>query len=202
MSYRKFHIEDLQTKLGVHQTTDELFKNIIINLVQPSNLLVDTLASKSQMMITTEKAVCEHWVSPILSEIKLRNADTIELYSGEQLNVDTKKGLNGEIDFIFSKSPKSYSIQAPVFCITEAKIGRLDKALPQAIAQMCGASLFNEQKGKMLPFIYGAVTDGKTWQFILLQNQIAYVDTNTFYLADLPKLLGVLQYIVNLYATE
>jgi hypothetical protein len=67
------------------------------------------------MAITTEKAVCEYLISPILTEIQLRN-EGIVLFSGEQLNVDKKLNLNGEIDFLFTKATNHLSIESPIFC--------------------------------------------------------------------------------------
>jgi hypothetical protein len=199
MSYKDFNIKTLSEKLSIEQKkSSQLIPDDVV-FVQASTRLLSMLEASKKMVITTEKAVCEYIISPILMEIKLNNLDKIEMYSGEFLNVDKNKGLNGEVDFIFAQSPQSYAIKAPVFCITEAKIGRLDRALPQAIAQMCGARLFNERENKFLPIIYGAVTDGNTWRFIRLERQIAYVDEQTYYLDNLPKLLGTLQWVVDFY---
>jgi len=199
MAYKDFNINSLADKLSIEQRTSDAIFPKNIPFIQPSQRLELSLLAAQDMLITTEKAVCEYIISPILIDIKLANKEKIELYSGEFLNVDKNKGLNGEVDFIFAQSPQSYAIKAPVFCITEAKIGRLDRALPQAIAQMCGARLFNELANRPLPIIYGSVTDGNTWRFIRLEGQIAYVDTQIYYLDNLPKLLGTLQWVVDFY---
>jgi hypothetical protein len=151
MSYKDFSIKTLSEKLSIEQKKSRRLFSDTITPIQPSTRLAAMLEAAQEMVITTEKAVCEYIISPILMDIKLNNRDKIEMYSGEFLNVDKSKGLNGEVDFIFAQSPQSYAIKAPVFCITEAKIGRLDRALPQAIAQMCGARLFNELENKFLP---------------------------------------------------
>lgn len=199
MSYKDFSIKTLSEKLSIEQKKSRRLFSDTITPIQPSTRLAAMLEAAQEMVITTEKAVCEYIISPILMDIKLNNRDKIEMYSGEFLNVDKNKGLSGEVDFIFAQSPQSYAIKAPVFCITEAKIGRLDRALPQAIAQMCGARLFNELANRPLPIIYGSVTDGNTWRFIRLEGQIAYVDTQIYYLDNLPKLLGTLQWVVDFY---
>ena len=52
----------------------------------------------------SEKAKSELLVSPILVEL-LRLADNrIQLFSGEEFNVDRERGLNGFCDFLLSKS--------------------------------------------------------------------------------------------------
>ncbi len=43
------------------------------------------------------------------------------MFSGERLDVDDAKGLQGECDFILSKGPISSTIQAPILSLAEAK---------------------------------------------------------------------------------
>jgi hypothetical protein len=107
--------------------------------------------------------------------------------------------LNGEIDFLFTKASHSLGIEAPILCITEAKIGLIDRGIPQAAAQMYAVRLFNEKEGKSLKTVYGAVTDGKTWRFLKLENQTLYTDLTIYYLDNLPLLLGTLQWIIDFY---
>ena len=133
-----------------------------------------------------------------MTEIQLRNKGII-LFSGEQLNVDNSRNLNGEIDFLFTKTNNFLEIECPILCITQAKIGLINKGIPQAAAQMYGVRLFNEREGKPTPITYGAVTDGKTWRFLKLKEQTLYTDLNIYYLYNLPLLLGVLQWIIDFY---
>lgn len=198
MAYRTFTAKQIHEILGLTIQRLALFQNMTVPTVTPSARLQLVLETSLKMAITTEKAVSEYLVSPILTDIKINNP-SIELFSGEQLNVDKERNLNGEIDFLFTRTPNFLAIEAPVFSITEAKIGLIDKAIPQAAAQMYGARLFNEMEGYPLEIVYGAVTDGKTWRFLKLQNQILFIDENILYLDNLPLLLGTLQYIVDFY---
>lgn len=199
MAYRSFTAKQIHETLGLHIQRVTLFQDLLITPVAPSPRLQLVLATSLKMAITTEKAVSEYLVSPILTDIKINNP-SIELFSGEQLNVDSTRNLNGEIDFLFTKTPNFLAIEAPVFSIAEAKIGLIDKAIPQATAQMYGARLFNEMEGHPLDSIFGAVTDGKTWRFLKLENEILFVDENILYIDNLPLLLGTLQWIVDFYA--
>jgi hypothetical protein len=164
-----------------------------------SQRLTLNMQAAEMMNLTTEKAVCEHLVSPVLTELRLNNENVVDFYSGEQLNVDSLRDLNGEIDFLFSKASESLGFEAPILCITEAKIGLIDKGIPQAAAQMYGVRLFNEKEGKPLKTVYGAVTDGKTWRFLKLEEDILYTDLTIYYLDNLPLLLGTLQWIIDFY---
>lgn len=199
MAYKKYTSKEIDELLGLQVVKQELFVNQIVELVSPSQRLLLNLAAAKELNLTTEKAVCEALIAPILTEIKFNNKNKIEFYSGEQLNVDRQRNLNGEIDFLFTKATKTFSIKAPIFCIVEAKIGLIDTGIPQAAAQMYAARLRNEQEGKPIPIIYGAVTDGKTWRFLRLEEQILYTDLTILYLDNLPLLLGSLQWVIDFF---
>ncbi len=199
MAYRKFTSQLLDEVLGIEVQRVSLFQNQIIPIVKASQRLLENLEAAKELLLTTEKAVCEQLVAPILTEVRLTNKNIVEFYSGEQLNVDRSRNLNGEIDFLFTKKNKTLSIKAPILCITEAKIGLIDKGIPQAAAQMYGVRLFNEKEGKPLKTVYGAVTDGKTWRFLKLEEDILYTDLTIYYLDNLPLLLGTLQWIIDFY---
>jgi hypothetical protein len=73
----------------------------------------------------SEKAKSELLVSPILVEVRRLVGDRIQLFSGEEFNVDRDRGLNGFCDFLFSRSTTSYVIQAPILMLVAAKKGEL-----------------------------------------------------------------------------
>ena len=89
-------------------------------------------------------------------------------------------------------------LKPPVFCVVEAKNDNLDSGVPQCIAEMYAAQIFNENRGSETPFIYGAVTFGYEWKFLRLETKIALLDTDLYYLIRLPELLGVLQTIIDI----
>jgi hypothetical protein len=196
MAYRKYTAPKIKSDLDLKQS--DLFSNLKLPIVEASRRLLETLEVSQKMAITTEKAVCEQLVAPILTEIKLQNEDVV-LFSGEQLNVDKRRNLNGEIDFLFAKTANYLTIESPILCITEAKIGLIDKGIPQAAAQMFAVRLFNEKEKKTTPIIYGAVTDGRTWRFLKLEKQILHTDLKIVHLDNLPLLLGTLQWIIDFY---
>jgi hypothetical protein len=75
----------------------------------------------------------------------------------------------------------------------------IDLGLEQCAAQMLGARVYNQKHKNPIETIYGCVTTGTEWQFLLLENNIFWVDTNRYYLNNLPQLLGILQTIVDFY---
>ncbi len=198
MAYRKYTASKIKSELGLDFKQSDLFQNQVLPLVEASRRLLETLDVSQKMAITTEKAVCEQLVAPILTEIKLQN-EGIVLFSGEQLNVDKHKNLNGEVDFLFAKTSNYLTVESPILCITEAKIGLIDKGIPQAAAQMYAVQLFNEKAKEPTPIVYGAVTDGRTWRFLKLESSMLYTDLKIIHLDNLPLLLGTLQWVIDFY---
>lgn len=172
-----------------------------------SDWLKQTLAIGQDLGLRsgTEKARSEFIVVPILLELKQRNPDQFTIYSGKQMDVDKERGLNGECDFILSKGEVSRVIQAPIFSLVEAKKQDIDLGLGQCVAQMVGASLFNQQKfnqqnGQSIQIIFGCVTTGEIWQFLKLDNKNVVIDDRSYLLFDsLEKILGILQTILDFY---
>jgi hypothetical protein len=202
MAYRKYNSKLLDEVLNIKVQRVDLFKGCTIPVIRASQRLQLVLEVAKLLNLTTEKAVCEQLVAPILTEIRLNNENIVDFYSGEQLNVDKSRNLNGEIDFLFTKANQTLGIKSPILCITEAKIGLIDRAIPQAAAQMYAVRLFNEKEGNPIPVVYGAVKDGKTWRFLKLENDILYTDLEILYLDSLSLLLGTLQWIIDFYKAK
>jgi hypothetical protein len=57
---------------------------------------------------------------------------------------------------------------------------------------MIAARLFNQREGNPSDILYGAVTTGTDWKFLNLHRQIAYIDTNDYYIKELDKILAIL----------
>jgi hypothetical protein len=202
MAYRNFKFSDLKEQFGVSQTTTQLF-GIALPIVMPSAFLLEAMNRSLQIPLVTEKVISESIIFPILQEIKINNKLFIELFSGENLEGNKEKGLNGECDFIFAKSPGSKQLMAPIIQVIEAKQGEIDKPRPlaQVSAQLIGTQFFNQKYQQDIGTIYGVCTSGSEWLFLKLENNLITVDTKPYYLNQLPELLGVLQYIINQYLT-
>lgn len=196
-SYSKFTYDDLD-KLNIKVVKQTLTFDGM-QAVEPSNLLTETLKRHLRMPLASEKAKCEFIITPILSDITERNINEITYFSGYNFNVAKELGLKGRCDYLLTYVPNSPRIEAPVLAVVEAKNDNLDEGIAQCIAQMFALRMFNERKGKPTPVVYGAVTFGLEWQFLRLEDQLVHLDTNIFYIKELPQILGVLQWIVDLY---
>ena len=199
MAYRDFKLSDIEAKFGITSQFKYFFDKEKIKKVMPSQLLLSNLADAELVPLTTEKALSERIISPVLAEIRRNNKDKIQLFSGEIINADMKQGLNGEIDFLFTRKPNAPDPQAPIVSVTEAKIGKLDKAIPQAAAQMIGARVFNKNHNEAIDTIYGTITDGNVWRFLLLEKNTILIDYSIYSISEMPILLGVFQEIVDFF---
>ena len=196
MAYSHFTYKKVRQELNIQDEYALLFESIA--KVAPTDWLLKGLEGIEIIALFSEKSRSEAIVFPILVELSRHNDFSFSLYSGAVLNGDDTKGLNGECDFILSAGRQSLAIDTPLFCMIEAEDNDIEKNIPQCIAQMEGARLYNQNEGKNLVVIYGCVTTGTEWQFLKLENQICYIDKKRYYINDLPSLLGVLQTIVDI----
>jgi len=195
MAYGDFTKEQLKTDFGIQFGANYLFSEI--QKIEPSDWLIDMMQLGRKLGYRTEKARSERIVSPILTELARSNDFELTIYSGEQLNVDKEKGLNGECDFILSRSLDRRFLTAPIFCIAEAEKHDLEKGLVQVSAQVLGGYFFNQKSDNQdINTIYGASTNGYEWAFLKLEDNTITMDIEAYSLAELPELLGVLQFII------
>jgi hypothetical protein len=194
-SYSQFSYEDLEN-LGIIIEQKPLFDLQTIVPITPSETLEKVLKFNLRRPLGSEKAKSELLITPVLNELVEKNQETINYFSGYTFDVDKEHGLKGQVDFIISKSPMSPTIKAPIFCIVEAKNDNLDVGVPQCIAEMFASQAFNQKRGQFIPVVYGAVTFGLAWQFLRLEGQDCVLDSDIYYLNNLPQLIGILQFIV------
>jgi hypothetical protein len=195
-SYSAYTLDDL-TQLGLNIREEIFLREKNIAPLTPSAYLIETLERGKRRKLTSEKAKSEHLIAPILSEMEEINNRSFATFSGYKFDVDKSIGLTGFCDFILSKEPRFPLLKAPVFCVVEAKNDNLNVGLAQCIAEMYAAQIYNQKRNNTLPVIYGATTFGFEWKFIqLIDNQVK-IDEDIYSIPELPKLLGVLNYIVN-----
>ncbi len=194
-SYSLFTDSDIRA-LGIEIVYATLFQNETMPMVEISDWLQTTLSKNLKRPLASEKAKSEHLIAPILSDLQDQNP-SFTYFSGYNFEVDKKLGLTGFCDFIMSKKSNAVYIEAPFFAVVEAKNADIDAGVPQCIAELHASKIFNERQKNELPLLYGTVTTGFDWRFILLKDNIAYVDTEIYSIKNLPELFRVLQFIVN-----
>lgn len=197
-SYSDYTLAHLREICGIDNTKARL--QLLTKPVQPSELLTQILARNTVLPINTEKARSELLITPVLIEWLSQNPSQLQYFSGNTFDVDAKRALKGRCDYLFTKH-LSMDIVAPVIAVFEAKDDNVDNWYAQCGAEMFAARLFNERSNEPYRIIHGAVTDGYEWVFLRLEESLLKIDSERFYLRNLPELLGALETIMQFYRT-
>jgi hypothetical protein len=201
MAYKDFSLIKFKQAFQIESASVQLFNTKTVKSIKPSQRLKDDIKDAETLPIVTEKAKSELIITPIIKEIKRRNMN-FNFFSGFSFNIDSSLGLTGIPDFILAKSTQNLiEIEAPVFCLVEAKNGVVEEGIGQCAAEMYAARLFNQQMNKPYETIYGAVTNAFDWVFMKLEDNTIYIDQDRYFLNDLPRLLGIMQHIIEKYPT-
>ena len=195
MAYSDFTFTKLSAQFDLKQKSVSLFSNIAIKSIKPTAHLLQDLKEAKETPVATEKAKSESIISPIIKEIKRRNKH-ISIFSGYTFNVDASSDLTGAPDFMISMKPMIVEPERPIFCLVESKNKTPEDGYAQCAAEMYAARLFNQQTGEPSNLIYGAVTNAFDWVFMKLEGDIIYIDLDRYYLNQLPRILGIFQFIV------
>ncbi|MCB1191912.1 MAG: hypothetical protein KDK90_15815 [Leptospiraceae bacterium] len=197
MAYSEATFPELKTKYGILQD----YQNLGFEFVQESKLsqrLQEDIDDGKAMPVVSEKAKSEFLLAPIFRELQRKNPN-ITLFSGISFNLKNDKFLQGTPDFMISARPRRANVEAPIFCMVEAKNGSIEEGFAQCAAEIYAARIFNQEMKEPYETIYGAVTNAYDWVFLKLEGNTVWIDKERFFLNELPKLMGILQYIVEQY---
>jgi hypothetical protein len=194
MSYSSFTALELHKKFGVRQEfVDGLLTGYSERAASPR--LLDWLSFNVPFALAqgSEKARSEFIIAPVLSELSRESGGAVTVFSGIDFDVDAANGLNGVCDFLVSHSSYQSVLEAPVLVAVEAKQEDFKKGLSQCAAEMIAARIFNEREGHPMKEIYGCVTTGDVWRFLILRDNQILMETASFDVRhDLPRILGIL----------
>ena len=193
MSYSDFTLETVKKNLHLNiSSREDIFSEVAPLPV--SEYLQETLAYNVPFALAsnTEKSRSEMIITPILLELTKKFANQISLFSGVEFNIEPSQGLNGNCDFLISRSPEFLLINAPVIIVVEANKENIKGGLGQCIAEMYAARLFNEREENQVTEIYGVVTTGEIWKFLRLSGELVQIDLAEYFLNDVNKILGIL----------
>jgi hypothetical protein len=194
MTYSDFNLKTVTKKFGL-TIGDRIDMFATVPELEPSPLLVEVLKENVPIALSsnTDKSRSSMITAPILIELRKLFNHQIGLFCGIDFTVDAEKGLNGNCDFLISRSSHLLIITAPVVAIVEAQNEDINAGLGPCVAEMLAARIFNEGEGnKNATIIYGAVTSGQTWRFLRLKEQVIEIDLTEYYLIDVNKILGIL----------
>ena len=193
MAYSDFSLVRARNNFGL--TLDES-RNLFANTepVSPSETLRTLFSDYVPLAtsISTEKARSEFIIAPLLAEVRRLLNNQVSLFSGNEFNVDSKRGLQGFCDYIICGSQEQLFITAPVIIVLEAKKEDIIGGLGQCVAAMVAAQYFNQNQGNEVKYIYGSVTTGTNWKFLILEGTTVYIDKIEYYIKEIDKILGIL----------
>jgi len=196
MAYSEFTLPVLtrQFSLILDETTD-LFADVPDAILRPEfQARLDTMLPLA-LATSTEKARSEFIIAPILLELWLLRERRIGLLSGVDFTIDAAQGLAGICDYIITRSPEQLFVKAPVVMLVEAKNEDLKRGYAQCAAEMIAAQRFNEREGSAMERTYGVVTIGELWRFMLLEGTTVRIDSRSYHIDRLPKIMGILLHL-------
>jgi hypothetical protein len=197
MAYNNFTLESVKDRFDLRLMNNRFCELLPSSEPQAEFLTIFDESFSLAEVAKSEKAKSELLVSPILVQARRLVDRQVQLFSGEEFNVDQEKGLNGFCDFLFSKSENQFTIDAPVLMLVEAKRGELETGLGQCVAEMLAAQSYNQLKNRAIPAIYGCVTSGTLWQFLKLESSDVTIDPTNYLVTPVQKILGILTWILS-----
>jgi len=190
MAYTDFTLESAEAELGVIARPGVLFPGLQPVLV-PS-WLREMLARGMQLALVSEKARSEFIVAPILLAVRELSGERIAILSGQRLDVDPDRRLQGECDFILALSDPVPRLRAPLLTLVEAKKNDIEAGLGQCVAQMVAAQIYNQRSGLPPAPVFGCVTTGEAWQFLRLSGTAVTIDQGRLYIDNVGGILATL----------
>ncbi len=193
MSFSEFTIDDLKERFGLRiEERPDVFASVAPCPVSP--LLADVLRENVPLAlaISTEKARSEMIIAPILIEVRRQCRHEISLFSGVEMNVDAAQGLKGVCDFLLSRSAEQLTLEAPVVAVVEAKNENMKQGMAPCIAEMVAARLYNRQRRREVPAVFGAVTTGSNWRFLQLTGAVVVADLTEYFVREVDRIVGIL----------
>lgn len=194
MAYTDFTLEATETELGVTTRPGVLF--VDLQPVSVPQWLQDLLARGMRLALVSEKARSEFIVAPILLAVRELSGDRIAILSGQRLDVDAARRLQGECDFRLALADPLPRLQAPLLTVVETREDDVEAGLGECIAQMVAVQLYNERWGQSLPAVHGCVTTGEDWQFLRLSGSTATIDKGRLTIDNVGAILAALQQTV------
>ncbi len=196
MAYSSFTLSEITKKFNITLTeTTDLFEAVPEMPIRPEFQAQFNTMLPLALATSTEKARSEFIIAPVLVELWLLQDRKIGLLSGVEFNIDEAQGLVGVCDYIITLSAEQMFVKAPVMMLVEAKNEDLKRGYGQCIAEMIAAQTFNAREGSESPKIYGVVTIGELWRFLVLEGTTARIDSRSYHIDRLSKIMGILVHL-------
>jgi hypothetical protein len=141
---------------------------------------------------SSEAAVCESLIYPILKEVWKHYTDYLTIWSHMPLSYDAD--LSGTPDyFVARKSPLGHWVMdRPHLIVVEAKKDDFSRGWGQCLAAMLAVQKLNGQPEQP---VYGITTNGRFWEFGRLIANSLVRNSRPYIFEDLEQLCAALNYL-------
>ena len=192
MPYSQFTLPRVEQEFGLTSQVADLFPDV--PPVPASAVLADGLTANTELALRqeTEKARSELLVAPVLAELWRQSGRRLAVYSGAELDVDPARSLTGVCDFLVADAPLLMPVRPPIVVVVESKRYDVSSGYAQCAAEMVAAQELNRRANTGRQVVYGAVSNGTSWQFLRLVATTLQFDTRVYQLPDLDRILGIL----------
>ena len=197
MAFSDFEYPELLATFNLtEESVSDLFAGVLP--VTPSAALSSSLPLNLKLATSAHSEASRSvWlVGPVLSDLWSRYVGKICLIAGAEFDADPDARLTGYCDFIVGRGPQRSVIGPPDLLIFEAKRDSIADGLGQCIAALVGAQRFNQRHNNQMGPIYGCVTTGSLWKFMVIAGKRIRVDLTEYSLSQVDQILGILVHIV------
>ena len=144
------------------------------------------------IVFNSEYAICENIISPILTEVWRAYIPNFLIWSHQPLNYDDN--LSGVPDYVVARRSLRGKVilEKPYVILVEAKKDNFEEGWGQCLAEMLAAQKIN---GDSLKRLFGMVSNGKLWEFGVLQENMFTKNRKYYVLEDLQELMGAVNFL-------
>ena len=192
MSYNKYKsITDVLQEFPLTYTEKNFIQSIPIETDPYFKNRLDFILAEG-VVFNSEYAICESIIHPILVELWRKYADKLLLWSHQPLNYD--ENLSGIPDYMVAQrsSRGKIILEQPYLIIVEAKKDNFEEGWGQCLAELVAAQKMNSNPNSRL---FGIVSNGKLWEFAVLQQMEFIKNVKYYVLEDLQLLMEALNFI-------
>ena len=192
MSYNKYKsITDVLQEFPLTYTEKNFIQSIPIETDPYFKNRLDFILAEG-VVFNSEYAICESIIHPILVELWRKYADKLLLWSHQPLNYD--ENLSGIPDYMVAQrsSRGKIILEQPYLIIVEAKKDNFEEGWGQCLAELIAAQKMNSNQNSRL---FGIVSNGKLWEFAVLQEMEFVKNVKYYVLEDLQALMEALNFI-------
>ncbi len=144
------------------------------------------------IVFNSEYAICENIISPILTEVWRAYIPDFLIWSHQPLNYD--ENLSGVPDYVVARRSLRGKVilEKPYVILVEAKKDNFEEGWGQCLAEMIAAQKIN---GDSLKRLFGMVSNGKLWEFGVLQENMFTKNRKYYVLENLQELMGAVNFL-------